>query len=834
MSTEEILHNDRGDDPTGGRTEDRTTDRAEDRATDRATDRADDRAEDDSDLLQLSVGGMSCAACARRVEKKLNALPGVSASVNYATERAVVAGLPATRGAEAVAAVESAGYSATVHDLDEIDEWSRRASTARLASVRRRLFLAALLTIPLCDVTIVLALVPGLRFPFWELVCVLLALPVITWAAAPFHRAAWRGLRHRTTTMDTLVSLGITASFGWAVVTLALDALGVGTGENTYWLGFGVTPQGANSLYLDVAAGLTTFQLAGRYFETRARRRAGDVLSALADLAPTHVRVLQEGPGGTVEVEMRATAVKRGDLVVVRAGETIAVDGTVTEGEAAVDTSAMTGEPLPRIVGTGDEVSAGTVSTDGRLLVQAAAVGAHTRLSQMSALAEAAQSRKAGVQKHVDRIVTVFVPAVLVLSALVLAGWLVLGGDVRESFSAAVAVLIIACPCALGLATPTALMVGVGRGSQLGILVKGPDALEASGKLDTVVLDKTGTVTTGRMTLHGVHPVDGADPAEVLRLAAAAEHGSEHLIAAAITTAGEVTAAGPGELLAATDFRTLPGLGVSATVEGRSVLVGSARLAGEQGILVTTDVAARCEEIGRAGRTGVLVAVDGAVVGVLDLGDEIEPTAAPTVQALRALGLRTVLLTGDNRYAGEAVGLAIGVDEVIAEVMPSDKAAVVQRMRAAGHVVAVVGDGINDAAALAEADLGMAVVEGSDIALKAADVVLVRRDLRTVADAVVLSRKTLRTIHGNLVWALGYNIVAIPLAAAGWLNPLIAAAAMSLSSVLVVTNSLRLRNTPAISTGELSSVTSSGTSSSDTPASNTSPSTSTSTSTSAS
>lgn len=755
--------------------------------------------------LELSIGGMTCVACARRVERKLNRLDGVVATVSYATERAVVAGLPRDRAQEAVDAVVAAGYSAAPRRRGaRHDEWSARASVERLALLRRRLFVAMLLTIPLCDATIILALVPGLRFPGWEAASVALAVPVVVWCAWPFHRAAANGLRHRATSMDTLVSLGIVASFGWAVVTLLL---GDG-GEPGYWLGFGITPSGANALYLDVAAGLTTFQLAGRYFETRARRHAGDVLASLADLVPDTATVLRDG----VEHVVAVGALRPGDDVVVRPGQTVPVDGVVAGGRAVLDTAAMTGEAVPHPVGPGDEVVGGTVATDGRLVVTARGVGAHTQLAQMAAMAEDAQVRKAGVQSLVDRVVAVFVPCVLVLSAVVLGAWLLSGAAPRDSFGAAVAVLIIACPCALGMATPTALMVGVGRGSQLGILVKGQDALEASGRVDTVVLDKTGTLTTGAMHLaavellggpDGVDGPDGPDPTAgrrgVLAAAAAVESGSEHLVGRAITAA----AAREGlDVPPATGFTVLPGLGARARVDGADVVVGSPALAVEhlsghgadgRGAAGRAAMDAAVAEQLAMGRTTVVVVRDGVAAAVLGLADQVRPSAAAAVAALHALGLRTVMLTGDAEAPARAVARGIGVQEVMAGVLPADKAAAVERLRAAGRRVAVVGDGINDAAALAGADLGMAMVDGTDVAMRSADVVLVRRDLTVVADAIALSRRTLRTVRGNLVWALGYNVVAIPLAAAGLLNPLIAAAAMSASSVLVVTNSLRLR-----------------------------------------
>ncbi len=777
------------------------------RASVRAADRPGPSVLDrDEERLELSIGGMTCAACARRVERRLNKLDGVVATVSYPTDRAVLAGLPARRSAEAVAAVEAAGYTAQVRTRggSRDDEWSVRASTARLALLRRRLFVAAMLMVPLGDATIILALVPGLRFPGWEAVCVALAIPVVTWCAWPFHRAALNGLRHRATSMDTLVSLGIIASFGWAVITLAL---GDG-GEPGYWLGFGVTPSGANALYLDVAAGLTTFQLAGRYFETRARRRAGDVLAALADLVPTTATVVRERGDGVVETaDVPVAALRRGDAVVVLPGQTVPVDGTVLEGRAALDTAAMTGEPLPVDVGPGDDVVGGAVAADGRLVVRAREVGAHTQLAQMAAMAEDAQVRRAGVQTTVDRIVAVFVPAVLVLSAVVLLVWLLLGNEPRASFGAAVAVLIIACPCALGMATPTALMVGVGRGSQLGILVKGQDALEASGRVDTVVLDKTGTLTTGEFRLAAVVPTDRRDAHEVLALAAAVEAGSEHLLGRAIVAAARDTLESDGSgaapdgsdaasLPAARGFTALPGLGARAEVAGAQVVVGSPALAREHADAASdwSRVDAAVQEQSSAGRTAVTVVVDGVVVAVLGLADRVRPSAGEAVEALHALGLRTVMLTGDAEAPARAVAARIGITDVLSGVLPADKAAAVAALRAQGATVAVVGDGVNDAAALATGDLGMAMVDGTDIAMRSADVILVRRDLTTVADAITLSRRTLRTIRGNLVWALGYNVVAIPLAAAGLLNPLIAAAAMSASSVLVVTNSLRLRN----------------------------------------
>ncbi|GGP79178.1 heavy metal translocating P-type ATPase [Saccharothrix coeruleofusca] len=723
--------------------------------------------------VELAVSGMTCAACAARVERKLNRLDGVRASVNYATERAVVH-LPAGLSAgDAVAAVRQAGYDARVRHRAEDD---RAAHTAAVADLRRRLVVAAVLAIPLGNLSISLALVPALRFPGWEALCVLLAVPVAGYSAWPFHRAALRNLRHGSSSMDTLVSLGVLASFGWAVWSLAAGSAGPG-----YWLGFGVTAEGADAVYLDVAAGVTTFLLAGRYFETRSRRNAVGLLTALAGLAAKDARVLREG----VEQSLPAALLRVGDLFVVRPGDALPADGVVAEGASALDTAAITGESAPVDVGPGDRVVGGTVNRGGRLVVRATEVGANTQLAQMSALAEQAAQRKAAVQRLVDRVCAVFVPVVLVLAALVLGGWLATGHTAREAFTAAVAVLIIACPCALGLATPTALMVGVARAAQLGVLVKGPEALEATRSVDTVVLDKTGTVTAGRMSVVATAAFGDADEREVLRWAGAVEAASEHPVAAAV-----VSAAGAG-LPAVTGFEALVGAGARGEVDGVPVVVGTAGLMAGLGITVPPEARRWLAGLGAA--TGVLVARAGAVVGGIAVRDTVRPSAADAVARLHALGLRTVLLTGDGPGAARAVADEVGITEVVAGVRPADKVAAVEALRAAGHRVAMVGDGVNDGPALAAADLGMAVARGSDVAAHAADVILVREDLHAVPDAVELANRTLDTIRGNLVWAFGYNAAAIPLAASGLLNPLIAGAAMSLSSVLVVANSLRLR-----------------------------------------
>lgn len=731
--------------------------------------------------VELDVSGMTCAACAGRVERALNKLEGVTASVNYATERALVTGLIDSEVDVAIRQIEGAGYGAHLRDGND-DAWSVRATEIRISSLRRRLALSALLTVPLMDLTIVLALVPGWRFPGWEWVCVLLALPIVTWAAWPFHRATIRNLRHGAASMDTLVSLGIAASFGWAVVTLLF---GLGTPPAAgYWLGFGITPIGADSIYLDVAAGMTTFQLAGRYFETRSRRKAGDVLGALTALAATHVRVLRDG----VEKIEPATALRLGDTFIVLPGETIPADGTVRAGVAAVDASMMTGEPVPAPVSSGHPVTGGTISTDGRLEVTATSVGANTQLAQMAALTEHAQTRKARVQNLVDRIVSWFVPAVITLAIIITTIWTLSGTPFAQAFGIGISVLIIACPCALGLATPTALMVGIGRAATLGILIKGHDALEASGTITTVVLDKTGTLTTGRMTVENITAF-GIPEHELWRLTASVEQGSEHAIAHAIqkAAASHITVLHPLE-----DFKVLPGLGASARIAGHPVLVGNADLLREHGIDLNP-AASALAEAHEQGHTVALVARDAKLIGALALTDTIKPGAVDVIRALHAQRLKTVLLTGDSPAAGARIAAELGIERVHAGVAPAQKADIVRQLQETGERVAMVGDGINDAVALATADLGLALVSGTDIALKAADIILVRDDLHVIPDAIAISRKTLRTIRTNLGWAFGYNIAAIPIAAVGLLNPLIAAGAMSLSSVLVVYNSLRIQ-----------------------------------------
>jgi P-type Cu+ transporter len=734
------------------------------------------------DRVELDVSGMTCAACAGRIERKLNKLDGARATVNYATERAMVLGWRPERACELVDAVRAAGYDAKLVTEDEPS-----GSRDRVRMLRNRLVVAALLTFPLGDVALVLALAPQLRFPGWQWALIAGAVPVVFWCAWPFHRAAWRNLRHGGTSMDTLVSLGVLASFFWSV---AATLLSLG-GESGYWLGYGTAPQGADSLYLESAAAITTFLLAGRYVEARSKRSARGVLTAIGQLAPSMVRVRREGGEEVVPIrEMRV-----GERFVVRPGERIATDGEVVSGASSVDTSAMTGEAEPVEVTPGASVLAGTTNLHGVLVVTAQRLGAHTQLAQLAVLAEQAQARKASVQTLVDKVVAVFVPTVLVLAVLTLAAWLLLGAPPRTAFSAAVSVLIIACPCALGLATPTALMVGVGRGGQLGILIKGPDALESSGVIDTVVLDKTGTITTGAMSVVELEPLGRYDEAELLTLAGSVENDSEHPIARALVARTKTL-----ELILprAESVRALPGAGVEGVVvdvDGvrREVLLGTTDLMQERGVKVPVEVRSTVAAAATAGRTGVLVGIDGTLAGYFVVSDTIKSSAPAAVARLRRLGLRTVLLTGDRQGVAEEVARLVGVDDVIAEVLPSEKADVITRLQRQGRRVAMVGDGVNDAGALATANLGMAMVSGTDVALKSADIILVRKSLDVIPDAIALARRTLRTIRGNLLWAFGYNVAAIPLAATGHLNPLIAGFAMSLSSIFVVTNSMRLR-----------------------------------------
>ncbi|MGW1707357.1 heavy metal translocating P-type ATPase [Streptomyces sp. NPDC002206] len=789
-----------------------------------------------SSEAELAIGGMTCASCAARIEKKLNRMDGVTATVNYATEKARVEFGAGTRLDDVIATVERTGYTAQplqrpaptpptspvspvpppaterTAPVDDTNPTEKAVSEAAgtedtvdatpparptdtadavdtgaadaLAALRQRLVVSAVLAAPV----VLLAMVPAFQFDNWQWLSLTLAAPVVVWGGLPFHRASWTNLRHGAATMDTLVSIGTLAAFGWSLWALFFGDAGM-TGMRH---GFDFTvsrAEGSSTIYLEVAAGVITFILLGRYLEAKSKRKAGSALRALMHLGAKDVSVLQ---GGT-EVRIPVDRLTVGDRFVVRPGEKIATDGAVTEGASAVDASMLTGESVPVDVNVGDAVTGATVNVSGRLVVRATRVGADTQLARMARLVEDAQSGKAEVQRLADRISAVFVPVVLLIALVTLVVWLLLTDDVTASFTAAVAVLIIACPCALGLATPTALMVGTGRGAQLGILIKGPEVLETTRRIDTIVLDKTGTVTTGRMTLLDVHvAADTADKAQLLRLAGALEHASEHPIAQAVAAgARERTGAA---LPAVQDFANVPGLGVRGTVDGHQVLVGRPKLLTDAGIGVPEALSAALADAAARGRTAIAVAWDGEARGVLGVADAIKESSAAAVADLRALGLRPVLLTGDNRAVADTVARTVSIDEVYAEVLPEDKVDVIKRLQAEGRSVAMVGDGVNDAAALATADLGLAMGTGTDAAIEASDLTLVRGDLKVAADAIRLSRRTLATIKGNLFWAFGYNVLALPLAAFGLLNPMIAGAAMAFSSVFVVTNSLRLRS----------------------------------------
>lgn len=739
------------------------------------------------DTVELLVGGMTCGACAARVQRSLSRLDGVQASVNAVTALAWVRLSQPVLVEELVAAVAAAGYTATVRRPDRTGETTQTSTTEReVRGLLRRLVVALLMCVPLGDLSIGVVISPWLRFPGWQWVLLILTTPVVAWCAWPMHVAAWRAARHRAATMDSLVSIGVLASCGWSIYTIFFAQRGITRHTPAGW---SLLWQPSGSVYLEVATGVTTFVLAGRLAEARARRRAGSALQELAAVTSKPACVI-EADGQQRWVP--AADLRIGDRFAVRAGEPIAADGEVVEGQAAVDTSTMTGEPVPASVVHGDQVLGGTRVVDGRLVVRAACVGGATQLAQLVRLAEQAQHNKASVQRLADRVSGIFVPVVLALAVLTLAAWLATGAPADRAVGAGLAVLIIACPCALGLATPSALLTAAGRAAQLGIFVKSQQALETARMIDTVVLDKTGTITTGQLSVAQVEPVPGVSTAELVALTGAVEDGSTHPIAHALT--GHARQLAGAQLPAVGGFVNLPGRGARGTVDARQVLIGSVRLFDEQQIVVPAAVQQRCAHWQQLGCTIVLVAIDGITAGLIALTDTVRPSAPGAVAALKALGLQTVLLTGDNEATAETVGNYTQVDQVIAEVLPVDKAAVIARLQAMGRTVAMVGDGINDAPALAQADLGLVVVSGSDIAVEVADILLVREDLGTVPTAIGLARATLRTIRGNLAWAFGYNIAAIPVAAAGLLNPIIAAGAMAASSLLVVGNSLRLKH----------------------------------------
>ena len=739
--------------------------------------------------VELRIGGMTCASCANRIERKLNKLDGVAATVNYATEKATVTVPDGYDPALLIAEVEKTGYTAalptprTPMPSDASGDTPHAVDTAdpELASLRHRLRASAVLTVPV----VAMAMIPALQFTYWQWASLTLAAPVVVWAAWPFHRAAWANLRHGTATMDTLISLGTVSAFLWSLYALFLGS--AGTPGMKHPFAFTLAPShGAANIYLEVAAGVTTFILAGRYFEKRSKRQAGAALRALLDLGAKDVSVLRDGTETKIAIEELVV----GDEFIVRPGEKIATDGVVVSGSSAVDASMLTGEAVPVEVATGDTVVGATVNAGGRLVVQATRVGSDTQLAQMAQLVERAQTGKAEVQRLADRISGVFVPIVIAIAVITLGAWLGAGFSVAAAFTAAVAVLVIACPCALGLATPTALLVGTGRGAQIGVLIKGPEVLESTRKVDTVVLDKTGTVTTGKMTLVDVITAPETERAELLRLAGALENASEHPIAQAVAAAAaeELQALPVPE-----DFANVEGKGVHGIVDGHAVIVGRESLLSDWAQHLSPDLSHAKARAQAQGKTVVAVGWDGQARGVLVIADTVKSTSAQAISQMRDIGLTPVLLTGDNQAVARQIAAEVGIDDVIAEVMPEGKVDVIAGLQAEGKTVAMVGDGVNDAPALAQADLGLAMGTGTDVAIEASDITLVRGDLRSAVDAIRLSRETLSTIKTNLFWAFAYNVAAIPVAALGMLNPMLAGAAMAFSSVFVVGNSLRLR-----------------------------------------
>ncbi len=731
---------------------------------------------------ELLIGGMTCAACAARVQARLNKLDGVTAAVNFASERARVSAPPTVTAHQLIRTVESAGYSAELAAPMAADA-AVAVSDAAVRRLRGRLILALIFFIPLTDLSVVLSLFPWARFPGWQWLLIALAAPVATWAAWPFHQAALRNARHLSASMDTLVSMGILAACGWSVYAMfVLDRSRTGLSGLQALL-----HASGGGIYLEVAASVTTFLLAGRLYEARARRTAGEAMRDLAAAGAKDVCVLADD--GT-EQRIPATWLQVGQRFVVRPGERIAADGEVLSGQSAIDRSMMTGESVPVDAAAGDTVTGGTIALTGRLIVGARKVGRDTQLARLIAMVEQAQAEKAGIQRLADRICAVFVPAVLACAALTLSGWLLAGSTASHAFSAALAVLIIACPCALGLATPAALVAASGRGAQLGIFIKGYQALESSRAIDTVVLDKTGTVTTGQMTVTAIQPVPGTSRLDLLRYAGSVEQASEHAVAAAVTAAARAEQV---PLASAEGFTALTGLGARGVTDGHEVIVGREKLFRDRGVSIPADLASWSEAQERVGCTTVLVGWDDAIRGALAVTDTIKPSAAPAVAALRRLGLRPVLLTGDNQATAEAVAAAAGIGEVISGALPAAKAQVITDLQGSGRSAAMVGDGVNDGPALAAAQLGLALGSGTDVAICAADMILLRDDLMVVPDAIRLARATFKTIRRNLAWAFCYNLVALPVAALGYLNPVIAAATMTLSSVFVVWNSLRLR-----------------------------------------